>query len=253
MSTTFNNAEDQTANQNSSEDQSGNNLEDRNDQGSQFANANSADQQNNAGKNDLEMTKGDLSALIKKSEHAQDYIKKLEQENEDSRKLVTLMEEKLSQSANVEELLKKGENESLSNDDLVSQVTNQVNNQMAQQRTKDTADSNFQLVSDALSATYGEKTDERVKQVCQENDMTWDQMVGLSRTNPKLVLGLCKAEQSKGEAPASSGGVNTQGFQGQNNQQTESLGKGYVNIRSDKQRVEVFNQYMEQKLKELGY
>lgn len=225
---------------------------DDNSQQNNFQNANSDDNQNSDNGVKPIISAEDLASLQKRDTNAQTHITTLETETAELKTQMESMQVKLDKAADVEDLLRQQEGNQVNLDDLTDQAAKRVTDALDAKASKAKADSNFDAVSTALTASFGDKTDEAVNKACAENDMTFDEMVELSRKNPKLALKLCKVEVKPDQQPSSTT-INTSALL--NNFQQQEQIPATVNVmelRTDRERVADFNRRMEAKLKELN-
>ncbi len=220
-------------------------------QGNNFSNQNSDDNSNN-GNGDVNtptITAEDLAALNKRDEHAQTHITTLESEATDLKAQMVEMQAKLDKAASVESLLEERDNQSqLTAEEVATKAAALVNDSLTAQGVKAQADANFSDVSTALTEKFGDKTDEAVKTACEENNMTWEDMVDLSKKNPKLAMKLCNVEQAP-NAQAMRPSNNTSALQ--NNNQQAPARKNVMELRTDRERVANFQDRMAERIKEL--
>jgi len=220
-------------------------------QGNNFSNQNPDDNLNN-GNGDVNkpmINADDLAALQKRDEHAQTHITTLEGEANDLKTRMAEMQDALDKAKSVESLLEEKDNQTqLTAEEVAAKAAVLVNDNLTAQGVKAQADANFADVSTALTAKFGDDTDEAVKTACEENGMTWDDMVELSKKNPKLAMKLCNVEKAP-NAQAMSPTINTSAMQS-NNQQAP-VRKNVMELRTDRERVSNFQERMNTRIKEL--
>lgn len=193
-----------------------------------------------------------LAALQKRDEHAQSHITTLETEAADLKTLMVEMQEKLDKAAQVEELLRnKPEGSEFNLDDVTSKTTEGVLAALDARSLKEKADSNFDTVSTALTKQYGDKTDEAVKKACAENDMSFDEMIALSRKNPKLAMKLCDVDVKPDQQPSRTT-INSSAVLNQYQQQDEAPKVNVMDLRTDRERVTDYERRLEAKIKQLN-
>jgi len=218
-----------------------------------FSDQNSDDNQNsNTDGDNSTLTPEQLAALQKRDKHAQEHITNLEAETADLKTQMAEMQAKLDKAAQVEDLLNNQDqsNQPVDMDELTTKAVEKLQAQQDAKAAKELADSNFDKVSTALTEKYGEQTDEAVQKACEENDMTFQDMVALSKKNPKLAMKLCdvdvKPEQQATKPTINSSAVLDQ-FQG--NQQPTKV--NVMELRTDRERVEDYQRRLAEKLKTL--
>ena len=180
-------------------------------QGSEFANQGNGDNQNQDQNNGTpQLSAEDLVALQKRDTHAQEHISRLEDEAASRKTEMDALQVKLDRAADVDELLRNRDNgTALDADEVAAKAAESVRNSILADTAKERSDANFDKVSTALTERYGDQTDEAVKKACAENDMSWDEMISLSKKNPKLAMKLCEVEVVVERQP-SSGSINPQ-------------------------------------------
>lgn len=225
---------------------------DDNSQQNNFSQANSDDNQTPPNEVKPIISPEDLASLQKRDTNAQTHITTLETETAELKTQMESLQAKLDRAADVEDLLRQNEGTPVDLDTLTDQAAAKVAAKLDAKANAAIADDNFDSVAAALTASFGDKTDEAVKVACQENDMSFDDMVELSRKNPKLALKLCNVEVKPDQQPSQTT-INTSAML--NNLQQHQAPPATVNVmelRTDKERVNDFNRRMEAKLKELN-
>ena len=238
---------------NQSADQSAQN-QDLDGQGSEFANQGNGDNQNQDENNgNPQLSAEDLVALQKRDTHAQEHIQRLEDEASARKTEMDALQVKLDRAADVDELLRNRDSgTALDADEVVAKAAQSVRDSLLADTAKERSDANFDQVSTALTEKYGDKTDDAVKLACKENDMSWDEMISLSKKNPKLAMKLCDVKVHVERAPAG-GSTNTLGvLEQQGNQYQQAAPVKLMELRTDKSRVNNYTQRLDAKLKELN-
>ena len=202
------------------------------------------------GKN-LGISQEDLSALQKRDEHAQSHITTLETEASDLKTRMADMQERLDKASQVQELLDAKQPTEVDVGELTTKAVEQIEANLRAKEAQSKADSNFDAVSTALTEKFGDKTDEAVKKACAENDMSFDEMVDLSKKNPKLALKLCDVkvvvEQQSTRATLNSSAILDQ-YQ---TDQTQQKPVNVMELRTERARVDDFQRRLAEKLKTL--
>lgn len=226
---------------------------DQGGQGSDFSDSNTGDNQSsNTGVDNATITTEALAALTKREEHAQTHIITLETETSDLRTQMAEMQGKLDQAANVEDLLAQQGQSTVNADDVTVTVVQQVKDALKLEKVEELEDDNFTVVQEALNIQFGnERVDDAVKLACSENDMTWDEMVTLSRKNPKLALKLCNIEMKADQQPTSQS-INTSALVDNYQQQEAPTKVNIMELRTDSARIANYENRLEQKLQELN-
>jgi hypothetical protein len=224
-------------------------------QGTNFATAGQGDNPGSASQAVTPLiSEADLTALKKRDEHAQTHISTLEEEAKAYKAELEAAKVKLDQAAAVEDLLKdKGQEASAYDvEAIASKAVERVTAKLQAESQHKVAETNFNTVSEALTQKFGDKADEAVKNACAENGMDFDEMVTLAKKNPKLAMKLCDVKVEV-EAVASKGTINTsaaafQGHQSQSNIPQKHL----VDVRTDRERVDILNARLTAHCKKLG-
>lgn len=184
-----------------------------------------------------QMAPEDVSALVKKSEHAQNHIQTLEQENAQFKTQLADMQDKLKTAVSVEELLQgQKEVQDIDVDALTASVAAKVSGDLASQQATKVADDNWSTVTESLTKAFGDKTDEMVKKACMENDMSWDDMIEVAKKNPRLALKLCEVKVDHSATPSPTSSINTQALPG-SLQPQEPTKVNVMDLRTDSARV----------------
>ena len=187
----------------------------------------------------------DQLALQQRDQHAQAHIKTLETENEAFRGEMKNLADRLDKLGDVDsimERLSKTQGEGIDRASLIEEVTSGIKKSMSAEQAEKTQADNFTEVSKALVSKFGDKTDEQVQKACEENDMTLEAMIDLSKPNPKLALKLCGGDKQVVSAQPSSGtSINTQGLYSNGQERApDTVGFDYVSGMSEGERIRIF-------------
>lgn len=197
MPESFNTGADQNANNQGS------------DQGSFSEQGVIQDQDNNLAASGNQLSQEDISALLKKSEHAEQHIKTLEQENGKLREDFSVFQKKLDSIGDLDEALNR---DNIDEDSLIDKARERILSELKAEKAQDVYDSNYTNVSENLTARYGDKVDEVVSKVAKDNGMTLAEVVELSKTKPQLVLNMCDVKIEGSIRPTQSS-INSAAFQ----------------------------------------
>lgn len=230
----------------------GTDNQDQDGQGNSFSDQNPGDNQDKGsnGVNNPSISAEDLAVLQKRDVNAQSHISTLENEAKDLNTRMVEMQEKLDKAASVEDLLKDQGQSTFDVDELTAKVTQNVTEGLSAEAKEAKAKGNFDNVATALTEKHGDKTDDAVKKACQENDMTFEDMVELARKNPKLAMKLCDVEVKPDQQPSRTS-INSSALLDQN-QQEPTPKANVMDLRTDKARIEYMNQRLDAKYKELN-
>jgi len=223
------------------------NQEEAKAEGSQFNLKDSDDNQNPKGDGvTTSITEEELKALQKRDEHAQTHITTLEDEAKVLKDQITEMQTKLDKAKDVEDLLENQGKQQVN----VEEITTGVIEQLNAKELKAQQDENFNTVSTALTEKFGDKVDEEVKKAASENGLTFDEMVEMSRKNPKLALKLLDVKVKATPKPQQ-GSLNTSAFI-ETQQGVNPPTKNVLELSSDKERVNDFQARLEAKVREMN-
>lgn len=189
--------------------------------------------------------------LITKLTHGDQFIETLKSERDEDRKLLADAAEQLKKATNSEELLKKLKEEKQPAPASTPATTTAVDiegtvakviadREVALSRAK-----NFESVKSELQKAFGEKADSKVKEVCAEVGMTFEQAIELAHTAPeafKRFFPDLTKQAPKSGVPA--GNVNTAALNGK----PDKPKSGYWDAKSGKEQVAAYLQ----RLKELS-
>lgn len=193
---------------------------------------------------------GDLQAdfdkLVKRHTDSQDHIANIERENAKYRETLAELEErlnatqgKLAATKSVEDIIAgmqtstetQTQGQEIDTEELISQITEKVTSDLDAKVQKELQDSNYQKVAAVLNSTFGDKTDDHITKVAQDNGMTYEEAEDVARNNPKLFENLFIkpfSQQQKQSAAPTIGGQNTSAAQGQGTQLTQEY---WTNLR----------------------
>lgn len=199
----------------------------------------------------------DLDSLKNSYSHGQNHIQTLESERSTDRDRITVLESQLEQSKKIEEVLERIQNgqtntdnqTGLNVDDIVNKAKEAVNADLAASRTLETQAANWADVTSKLVAKYGDKTDDTVKQMCTDNEMTWEEAVGLAQSKPKAFLRLLGVGETKVNNTPTTGGSNTASLLSTNKAPEV---KNIMELRSGKDRADYFLERLQAAEAELG-
>lgn len=145
-----------------------------------------------------------LAEILKRDEHAQTHITRLEEENALVRQnFATLQEEldaikaKLTSQKTVEELLARKQTTDNNSQQGEKKMTEQnsfdpsaideiVTQRMQDFMAKQEQEANFKKVSSELASVFKDKADDHVKAVAEKNGLSFDDAINLAKTNPSL-------------------------------------------------------------------
>lgn len=147
--------------------------------------------------------------VVKKITNADQFIETLKQERDEDRRLLAEVQEQLRKQVTAQELLSRMNNTSntpnepqapqLKAEDITAQVLAQLQSQQAAVQEE----SNWKSVTEKLAATFGDRANEKVAAVAQENGLSLQEAASLARTKPQLFLRLFP-ETSVGKKPTPS-------------------------------------------------
>jgi predicted RNase H-like nuclease (RuvC/YqgF family) len=220
--------------------------------GASFGAGGSGDNQNQGNEGAAQLTAEQIQALITRDEHAQNHIQTLEAETQQMREELESLRSKVDKSSTANELLEKLSNQQAQGqeidlEDLVNKATQNVTKTLEQQNLQKEQDANFNKVAESVQSKYGENADVEMAKVATENGMAFEQLVELAHTNPTLVMKLCGLSD-KAPVPPSQGSASTQQYQQDQQQPTVNIAE----VRTDRERVDIYTARLDAKLKELG-
>lgn len=188
--------------------------------------------------------------LITKLTHGDQFIETLKTEREQDRKLLADAAEQLKTAVNSEELLKKLQTQNQSAPtpkatETPVDIEGTVAKVIADREVATTRAKNFEGVKLELQKAFGDKADMKVKEICAEVGMSFEQAIELAHTSPaafkRFFPDLSKPAPKSG-VPA--GNVNTAAMNGKQ----EKPKSGYWEAKSGKDQVAAYLQ----RLKELS-
>ena len=126
-------------------------------------------------------------------------------------------------------------------DELVERVKREALTEVQKQRMEETFTRNFQECASLVQQAYGkENVDTKIRQLAEENDLTFEDAIEMARTKPKAFRRLFVPEGTKSVDPKPAGGtVMTSAFQGR---QEQKPSKPFHEIRTDKERIAYVNE-----------
>lgn len=195
----------------------------------------------------------DVKSLMKRDTHAQDFIDTLKTERAADKETLSEYQELLKKSLSVQDALDNSDNSDaptgLNEEDLLSKALDHVRAGLAEEKSAEQQEVNWDSVTKTLTTKYGEKVDEHMKGICKELDMTWDEAVALAKSKPAAALKMfgATANTATSNAPTTST-VNSESF----NQDQQDRPVNVMTLRTAKEKVNNFEARLTAKVKELG-
>lgn len=161
--------------------------------------------------NPAQSTKTDINIdeVLRRDRHAQEHIKRLEQERKEDRERLTRLEAELAKARTVDDLMERmrqGNNyrsddeptsrtedkQTIDVDTLVSATTKVVLNQLSEKEIREAEQRNFMEALSVLEQKHGSKAmvDTKVEQRAQELGLTIEDMARTARRSPKAFFEL---------------------------------------------------------------
>lgn len=160
---------------------------------------------------------------IKNISSAQEHISKIETNYQQAINLIEKQENALEKSSKIEELMealakrkeessgKAEETPSLNKDDFIADALKAFDQLQNERKSVEVEQSNWNEVSSTLTKAYADKTDEVVRKVAAENDLSWEEAVRLAKRSPKVFLKMFNLS-NKATATVNTSSVNTEVF-----------------------------------------
>ena len=134
-----------------------------------------------------------------------EFIKQLQEENQQTREMYASLEERMQNLSKIEEVLNNrfeqqdvgNQATSLDEDALVGKVIENLNKKETEQKMQE----NFEAAKQRLAQEFGEHVEEKVSQAAQANGMAYDDMVQMARKSPQAFYKLVGIESSTQQRP----------------------------------------------------
>lgn len=182
-----------------------------------FNNEGDGDNQNQS---EGRLTQEELERILKRDQHAQEHIKKLEEEAQAYRDLIAEYEDKTKESRTVEELLERINQASATRnegptasdvnvDDLISAAEERVLSSLNARERQEKEASNFNKAVESLKETYGDKYGDIVRTRASELGLGIEDMDRLAKSSPTALVELVRGQKRTASPQPSSSSVNT--------------------------------------------
>lgn len=139
-----------------------------------------------------------IQQLEKRMQDKDDFIKKLQGENQTTREMVADMEEKLKGLQEIKDALNspRTSDQSKTTDIDADALVKRVEASLEMKRIQEMQESNYKNVQNALISTYGtkEKATEKLSSMSQETGLSVDKLVELAKESPKGFLKLANVD-----------------------------------------------------------
>lgn len=182
--------------------------------------------------------------VLKKLEHADSHIGTLTSEREADRLRLEALEAAVAKASKVEDVLKalQGKEEGSTPATVEPNPANQGNDIESQldellnkRELARSSETNWTHVTTELAKAFGSKTNDKVAEVAQENDMTLEEAQAFARSKPKAFLKLF------GRLSAPQSHVTTNGFRNSFAQHEEtSAPTGYMEAKTSKDQISIY-------------
>lgn len=147
------------------------------------------------------LSQEDIDSLKKSNSHAQEHIKRIEEENKQFREDLRNMQSELQKAATIDDLMttyRQPESDDspgttspqLDEEALLTKLKQEVFNDMSYAQQLDQENQNWDTVEAELKQRHGEGWASYVDERAQELGMTNDQMEGFAKTSPKAFMEL---------------------------------------------------------------
>ncbi len=202
-----------------------------------FQPAPGSDQQPNAGQ------QVDLAKIQKRLDDSQKFIEQLKLERQQDRQLIEQLQSKSGPSLDeIKDLISKAGSDGVTPvnpDELVNTVYERVNQNLTQKQVQEQEKQNFDAVARVLQTKYGKEVDVKVAELASEIGYSLEDVINLSKKNPKAVFKLLGITEKPQQPAAHSykGGTNTLGMPPAPPVKKPSI----MSARNEKERIDVFS------------
>lgn len=202
----------------------------------------------------------DVSKLQKRIDDSQRFIEQLKSESSQYRETIKQLTERMekvpSLDAIMEQINQNGRsNDNLDPEDLVNKTLSTFEARQQERERAAKADDNFKQVASTLQKHFsGKDVDAEVRRLAQENDMSFEDVFDMAKRNPKAVykvLGINVNSAPQGYDHSSGGTLNTYGVTSNQPPQEDKV-PNLVKVRTEKERINLFSNYMEKELRKLN-
>jgi hypothetical protein len=209
----------------------------------------------------------DINTVVKRLNDSQAFIETLKSERaadrqalEEYKREIAALQAKVESTPKLDAILDEvskrssGRPDSINQDELVNKAAQAAVGQLERAKQEAVAKENLSQVSKALASKFGvEKVDSTVAELAAQAGMTFDDIFEMAKRSPKAVfklLGVENAEASGRSGESSYGNsVNSVGLPG--TQRQEAPTKNLMQARTEKERIDLFNKKMTEKLAKL--
>lgn len=161
----------------------------------------------------LSFTKDEILNIVKSNQHGREHIGTLEEENKQYREQINKLQEELSASKSMSELMAELRETNIQSDPsgltapqvdenaLLAKLEQQVFDRMNAQQQEAVLESNWNSVEGELRQKHGDRFDSYVSERASELGMSPEQMVQMGATTPQAFLQLMGGDRKSTVAP----------------------------------------------------
>ncbi len=154
--------------------------------------------------------------VLKKLEHADQFIEQLKVERAEDRALLNQATEGLKRAVSAQELLKAPAVAAPASVAATAvDIAAEVDKVVSAREQRAAEEQNWKAAQEAMTKAFGDKADEKAKALASDAGLSFDELVALARTKPKafnrLFPELAAVSSTAAKAVPSFGVVNTQG------------------------------------------
>lgn len=174
----------------------------------------------NQDSNEAGMSKEEIEQILKRDRHAQDHIKRLEDEAKAYRDMIAEYEGKLKESSTVDSLMERINQASATRneeptapnvnvDDLINAAEERVLSSLSARERQQREQDNFNKAVEDLQSIYKDRYAEVVRDRASELGMSVEDMDRLAKTSPRALMELVRGDKKTSSNAPSSSSVNT--------------------------------------------
>lgn len=187
--------------------------------------------------------------VLNKLQHADTFIDTLKGERETDRERLERLEKQAEDAKKVSDVLAAlqggdtaqpdgGNDTSSEGDDAAdpSAIADQVLRQLQEKEAQKRQEENWNSVTKTLTATFGDKTNEKVREVALANDMTVEEAASMAKSKPKVFLRLFDLKGGETSTPVNTGSGRRPSLADQDDGPS-----GYSEAKSTKEQVDILH------------
>lgn len=196
----------------------------------------------------------DIDAILKRDQHAQAHIKKLEEEAQNYRDMIAKYELELQEKKRIDEVLERINQTNASAtrneeptapvvnvDEVIETASSKVLDQLSERERQDQERKNLQTVHESLRGQFGEKYKEVVRSRASELGLSMSEIDRLGKSSPNALVELVRGKPAPSSPAPSTGSIS--GLYSQSGDELSKFTKLYRENKNEFYKPEVQKEY----------